>query len=271
MMFLSVLLLVVTSLYSAVGLSTSSTIVQQRRRVLFDLVSSSSFLLTASSASALTPNEAETLYDTAASSYDELDGGTAASSLGIDKAREDLIQQASGNVLEIGVGTGLNLDKYQKDKLKSLTVVDISEGMLREATVRIKSLPNLKGVKVKIVKADATSDLLDTFGPQAFDTVIDSFSLCVMGNSGAKACLDQISRVVTKGGRVLLLENSRSSNPLLGLYQDATADLVAPLGGKGCVYNQDVEAMINASGKLRIDKQTLYAAGLFRSFECTSL
>ena len=92
-----------------------------------------------------------------------------------------------------------------------------------------------------------------------------------MGDEGAKACLGQLCRVVktkTDGGQILLLENSRSSNPLLGMYQDATADAASSMGGKGCVYNQDVASMIRATQGMRIEKEELYAAGLFRSYNC---
>lgn len=71
-------------------------------------------------------------------------------------------------------------------------------------------------------------------------------------------------------GQVLLLENSRSSNPILGLYQDATSDAAASAGGKGCVYNQDVGSLIRASG-MKIEREDLYAAGLFRAFRCLVL
>ena len=171
------------------------------------------------------------------------------------------------------MGTGLNLDKYMavgsNGQIESLTLVDISDGMLQEAAARVKTLPNLRGVPVEIVRADATSsELVSRFGSEAFDTVIDSFSLCVMGNQGAKKCLNQLATVVKKTGRLLLLENSRSSNPVLGLYQDATADAAASTGGKGCVYNQDVRAIIESMGRLDIVQETPYAAGLFRSFVC---
>lgn len=68
---------------------------------------------------------------------------------------------------------------------------------------------------------------------------------------------------------MLLLENSRSSNPLLGLYQDATAEAAASAGGKGCVYNQDVAKMIRATRGMSIEAEDLYVAGLFRGFRCT--
>jgi ubiquinone/menaquinone biosynthesis C-methylase UbiE len=218
---------------------------------------------------ALSPEDASLAYDTFASSYDDLDGGAASSILGLEDARSQLLTRARGKVLEIGVGTGLNLAKYQTSAVSSLTVVDISEGMLQMAEARVKSL-NLP-FPVGFVKADATSQLVDLFGENAFDSVVDSFSLCVMGNEGAKRCLSQVSKVVKKqsdGGRVLLLENSRSSSPLFGMYQDLTADAAASVGGKGCVYNQDVGALIKNTQGFEIERETSYVAGLFRAYLC---
>lgn len=248
----------------AIGMTTTVTVV-------------ATMTVRPSTSRALTPEEAATQYDTYAATYDQLDGGAASNLLGIEDARRHLMRQARGKVLEIGVGTGLNLDKYAGEQIESLTLVDISDGMLREAAARVKTLPNLRGVPVTMLKADATKELAARFGsssstdqPMMFDTVVDAFSLCVMGNEGARKCLDQMASVVQKQptGRVLLLENCRSSNPVLGLYQDATAEAAASAGGKGCVYNQDVRAMILATGRLEILQETPYAEGLFRSFVC---
>ena len=69
-------------------------------------------------------------------------------------------------------------------------------------------------------------------------------------------------------GKILLLENSRSSNQFLGWYQDVTAEAAATAGGKGCVYNQDVASIINEC-KVTIQEEQNYAMGLFRSYICT--
>jgi methyltransferase OMS1, mitochondrial len=257
-----------------------------RRRILLAAAGASVVVsLTASSGNgptsiscwALSPEQAATDYDAYAPSYDGLDGGQASSLLGIDEARSALFQKARGDVLEIGAGTGLNLDKYDASRIKSLTLLDISDGMLHQARLRVQLLSSSNGglwqkIPIRFVRADATTSLVETFGPNAFDTVVDSFSLCVMGNAGARQCIEQMSRVVKSrddGGQILLLENSRSSNPLLGLYQDATAEAAASAGGKGCVYNQDVAGMIQqqSTPKLVIQSEVPYTAGLFRALE----
>jgi len=232
------------------------------------LVASTMISSSDSITNAITPEQASKSYDTYASTYDNLDGGSIASSLGIDEARQDLLSKASGNVLEIGVGTGLNLNSYNYNNIKSLTLVDISNGMIEEAKLRINEI-DTKDTSIKFVIADATSELTSLFGEETFDTVVDTFSLCVMGNEGAKRCLDQMTSVVKKKtGQIFLIENTRSSNPVLGAYQDITASAAAQMGGKGCLYNQDVGKMIRQTKGLQLVKEEAFAGGVFRSFVC---
>ena len=108
---------------------------------------------------------------------------------------------ARGDVLEIGVGTGLNLDAYQFDDIISLTLLDISGGMLEQAKLRVermKEMGIINNTSIKFVQADATEELAAMFGEDRFDTVIDTFSLCVMGNEGARNCLEEMTSVVKK-------------------------------------------------------------------------
>ena len=114
-----------------------------------------------------------------------------------------------------------------------------------------------------------SSVLLGGGGENKFDSVVDTFSLCVMGNEGAKKCIEEMAGVIKPSGKILLVENTRSSNPLLGTYQDITASSAADLGGKGCVYNQNVGEMIDKSKGMRLETEESFAAGLFRSFVCT--
>ena len=185
------------------------------------ITSASSLATTVTTANAITPQQASASYDKYAANYNTLDGGSIATSLGIDDARKQLLSQASGNVLEIGAGTGLNLDSYRlfdrDDAITSLTLVDISEGMLSMAKARVEEIQQrrqslLLGKEndsnatvrvlpsIKFAKADATSELILLFGENAFDTVVDTFSLCVMGNEGARKCLREMTGVVKKGG-----------------------------------------------------------------------
>lgn len=95
------------------------------------------------------------------------------------------------------------------------------------------------------------------FPDASFDCVVDTFSLCVFPRP--ELALRELARVLRPGGRALLLEHSRSSNPLLGAYQDATNGAVAAMS-KGCAWNQDVAALLVGAG-LRPVQVDRYVAG----------
>lgn len=189
-------------------------------------------------------------YDAYAARYDDLDGGPVASSLRIPEMRRELVQRARGDVLEVAAGTGLNLGLYT-DQVRSLTLLDASAGMLARAQAR--------GAK-RIVVGDAAKL---PFDDATFDTVVSTFSLCTFDRP--LASLEEMRRVVKKNGSVLLLENTRPDNRLLGLYVDLTADLVADRGGKGCRYNIDVPRLLDRAG-FEVIQTDVYLAGFFKAF-----
>jgi methyltransferase OMS1 len=166
------------------------------------------------------------VYDRAAPTYDALDGGTIADTLGLTRLRTEATGLCTGKVLEVGVGTGLNLPLYDARRCERLTAVDLSAGMLAEASsaaaARSSSLP------VELLQMDAEAL---SFGDSSFDCVLDSFSLCVYAHP--QTALAEMRRVCRPGGRVVLLEHARSDATPLALYQDATATAASQWGGKG--------------------------------------
>ena len=199
-------------------------------------------------------------YDRYASSYDDLDGGQAAKALGIAAARRTLAARCAGRVLEVGAGTGLQAPFYAGNRdIKEVTFVDASRGMLDGLRAKLSNAP--LPFKTEVVEADAARLPLST---GAYDCVVDTFGLCVY--DAPVAVLQELGRVVKPAGRILLLENARPSNALLGAYVDATASTVAKYGGKGCRYDQDVEALARSAG-LRVVRSERFGGGFFGSFE----
>jgi ubiquinone/menaquinone biosynthesis C-methylase UbiE len=117
-------------------------------------------------------------------------------------AREWVCAQATGEVLEIGIGTGRNLPHYRHDV--RLTGVELSPAMLEIARARARELGH--EVELRIGDAQALE-----FPDQSFDTVVCTLSLCTIPDD--EAAVAEMRRVLRPGGRLLLLEHVRS--PLL--------------------------------------------------------
>ena len=112
-------------------------------------------------------------------------------------------------VLEVGVGTGKNLDFYPVGK--PITAIDFSRGMLRGARRRAES----KGKKVDLVEMDV-QDL--KFDGQSFDTIVGTFVFCSVPDPIRG--LQEIKRVCKRGGKIILLEHVRPRSTLLGKIFD---------------------------------------------------
>ena len=172
-----------------------------------------------------------------------------------------MLGSANGRVLEVAVGTGLNLPKYNFGQVSKLVAIDLSPGMLVQAKAKASALA-LDGAQIEF----ATMDVENLEFPDAsFDTVVDTFSLCVFPDP--VAALKEMRRVCKPGGRILLLENSVSDNAVLAAYQKATAPLVAKVGGKGCFYDQDPAALAAAAGLRVVLNRALVAGGVLRQLE----
>jgi ubiquinone/menaquinone biosynthesis C-methylase UbiE len=116
--------------------------------------------------------------------------------------REWLGERARGRVLEVAIGTGLNLPHYPADV--SITGIELSPAMLAVARQRATDL----GRDVDLREGDAEHL---PFGDASFDTVVCALSLCTIPNPGAAVA--EMRRVLGPGGRLLLLDHIGSTWP----------------------------------------------------------
>jgi len=123
-------------------------------------------------------------------------------------ARAWVCSRATGDVLEIGVGTGLNLALYRPDV--RLSGIDLSPEMLELARARALAL----GREVRLSIGDAQA--LE-FEDQSFDTAVFSLSLCTIPDD--RRAIAEAHRVLRPGGRLVLVEHVKSSNPVVRLGQ----------------------------------------------------
>ena len=136
-------------------------------------------------------------------------------------SRRWVCERAVGEVLEVAVGSGLNLPHYSP-KVK-LTGVDLSEGMLQLARRRTATAR----CEVELLQADGAQL---PFEDESFDAVVCTFSLC--GFPDPRAGVKDMIRVLRPGGSLLLADHVGSTNPLIRLGQWALQAITIPTEGE---------------------------------------
>lgn len=149
-------------------------------------------------------------YDRISAIYDLLDKITVPHQM-----RKKAVSLARGSVLEVGVGTGINLPLFSQDS--TLTGIDLSSKMLQKARARAQAL----NIQVNLLQMDLQQ--LD-FPDNNFDTVLATCVFCSVPDPVLG--LQEVRRVCKRDGQVVLLEHMRSEIPLLGLFMDILNPLV---------------------------------------------
>jgi ubiquinone/menaquinone biosynthesis C-methylase UbiE len=152
--------------------------------------------------------------------------------LGLARRRVRTAGEATGRVLELGVGTGLQLPHYTA--ADEVVGVDPDPHMLRRARGRTAAAP----VPVELVEASAERL---PFEDASFDTVVASLSLCTVPDQAA--ALREARRVLRPDGRLVFLEHVRSERPRVAAVQDRVEPLWMRIAG-GCHPNRDTVAAI---------------------------
>ena len=214
-------------------------------------------------APACASNGVPELYNSYASSYNILNGGKSAEALGINELRVKAGAVAMGDVLEVAVGTGLELDylnlRGEGNTIKSVVGIDISTGMLSEAAKKVQAALNTPVVKVptKLLQMDAGAM---SFPDNKFDTVQSTFSFCVFEEPDK--VMKEMMRVVKPGGQVVLLENSVSSSKALAAIQDLTEPFITPLS-KNCRWNVNVPKIAEKAGLKKQSEEAILAGTIY--------
>lgn len=135
--------------------------------------------------------------------------------------RSWICQQASGEVLEVAIGTGLNLEHYPPDV--HVTGVELSHNMLAMAQRRAHDL----GCQADLRVGDA--EALD-MASASFDTVVCTFSLCAIPDY--RKALAEMTRVLRPGGLLLLADHVAAPGRALRAAQWILELVTVPLGGE---------------------------------------
>ncbi len=148
---------------------------------------------------------------------------------------------AEGRVLEIGIGSGLNLPLYGPD-VSEVVGVDPSPALLSragDAAGRCRA-------PVTLVEGSAEALALED---RSFDTVVTTWSLCTIPNAGQ--ALAEVRRVLRPGGVLLFVEHGRAPEPGVARWQDRLDPIWTRLAG-GCHLNRPMDVLLRNAG-FRLD------------------
>jgi ubiquinone/menaquinone biosynthesis C-methylase UbiE len=165
-----------------------------------------------------------------------------------DEQRERLLAKAAGKVLEIGIGTGLNLPYYGAN-VTGLTGIDPNPGMNMIAGKRAENRYPFQ------IRLDEGSAAELPYPDASFDTVVSTWTLCSVKH--VDRALHEIARVLVPGGRFLFIEHGLSPNRLTSSIQH-TLTPVQKVFADGCHLNRPISGLIEASPLQISELETFY-------------
>ncbi len=153
--------------------------------------------------------------------------------LGLGAARRKLVQGLSGEVLEVGTGTGLALPGYP-DTVTSVTAIDVDDEALARARQRRPDARLLSASVESLPFPDAS-----------FDAVVSSLVFCSV-EAPARA-LAEVFRVLRPGGALRMLEHVRAPGPALAAVQDLLTPAWMRMTG-GCRLDRETFSLVEHAG-----------------------
>ncbi len=155
--------------------------------------------------------------------------------------RKRVTGAAEGRVLEVGIGSGVNLPLYGPS-VRSVIGLEPSPELLEMARHRATAAP----VRIELLQASAEAIPVDD---ASIDTVVTTWTLCSIAD--APRALAELRRVLKPSGALLFVEHGRAPEPAVARWQDRLDPLWRRLAG-GCHLNRKIDDLISGGG-FRID------------------
>lgn len=169
----------------------------------------------------------------------------------IMKQRAKVVPRARGTVLEIGIGTGLNLAYYDPSRIERLIGLDPSEPSWHIASRKAADL----AFPVEFIGlASEEIPLAD----DSVDTVVVTYSLCTIPDP--VAALQGMKRVLRPGGELIFCEHGRAPDAAVRRWQDRLDGVWGAIAG-GCHLNRDIPTLLADGGFHVADLETRYLPG----------
>ena len=164
--------------------------------------------------------------------------------------RAKVVPLAEGRVLEVGIGTGLNLPFYDRSRVRKIVGLDPGLRMHPLALRRSASA----GLDVELVGLSAEAIPL---ADASFDTVLTTYTLCSIADP--VAALREMRRVLAPGGKLLFSEHGRAPDESVRRWQTRLQPWWGKVAG-GCHLDRDIPALLREAG-FQVDAQARYLPG----------
>ena len=172
------------------------------------------------------------------------------------KQRAKVVPGAEGRVLEIGIGSGLNLPYYNKSRVDHLFGLDPS----KEMWSRVKDNLPEHGISVEFLRGYAEDIPLDD---ASVDTIVMTYTLCTITDS--MASLTEMRRVLRPNGKLLFCEHGAAPDKAVVKWQNRLNPVWKRLGG-GCNLNRKIPELIKTGGFKFSKIETMYIPGFKPAF-----
>ena len=168
------------------------------------------------------------------------------------KQREKVVPLAEGEVLEIGMGSGLNLPFYDTRKVRKLWGLEPSEGMRKLARKK------LLGSELEVEMIDLPGEEIP-LDANSVDTVVVTYTLCTIPDP--QRALRGVQRVLRPGGKLLFCEHGVAPDEDVRRWQDRLNPIWRRFSG-GCDINRDIPALLESSGFRIVVDERMYIPGV---------
>jgi len=167
------------------------------------------------------------------------------------RQREKVVPLAAGRVLEIGIGSGLNIPFYDRQKVEHLWGLDPSAEMWSIAQKNAMD----HHLDAEFIQSGAESIPLDA---DSADTVLMTYTMCTIPD--VDAALAEIRRVLKPSGRLIFCEHGKAPDTNVERWQHRLNPIWTKLSG-GCNLNRPIPALLEQAGFRSTDMQTMYLPG----------
>lgn len=155
----------------------------------------------------------------------------------VAELRKRILADVTGDTLEIGFGTGLNLPHYPPE-IRSVSALEPNDGMNGLALRRIRD----SQIEVKHLHHDGEEIPV---ADGSFDSVVSTWTLCSVGDP--PAVLREVSRALKPGGHFFFLEHGLAQNPGTQKWQNRLTP-INKIIADGCHLNRDIKSIVGSEG-----------------------